>query len=204
MPNLPLAEAFRYLLSGFVLLLYLTAYDPCLTQTLITTLGEVGLVGATLAAGAMLYVPYRGLLYNLFGLRAQDWCRRKSLSYRQYLKELHPELSSSQVMQLYILIRQKLLVDETKARIIPAANVHYAYLAGLLAIPFACVAPWPQRCIFVFLILALLPGAFLYDRRFEDEETAFVLLIPKHKIHHMAAKLRPQPRGSAAGSGAHE
>ena len=174
MPNITIAEAFRYLLSGFIGFLYLFICDPEWGKIVFDTLGNIGLVGTALAVGTLLYVCYRSLLYNKWVILFQDVIPGKG-TYRSYLRQRYGKynLSRSDAVQLYIVIRDTELCKKNKSALIPAANVHYTYLAGFMAIPFAAISHHydkPTEWIFYIFIVVFLVSAFLFDRRFEREE----------------------------------
>ena len=66
MPNVTIAEAFRYLLYSFIGFLYLLICDPEWAKTVLDTTGDIGFVGIALAIGALLYVCYRRNIPYLF------------------------------------------------------------------------------------------------------------------------------------------
>lgn len=192
MPTLSLAEAFRYLLSGLVGLLYLLVYDREQAQNIVNAVGVVGLLGAALPAGVLLYVSYRAFLYNVPVVWLQDVFRRSSNSHRTYLMRQYG-ISRREAVRLYTAIRDTEFKDFYPSVAVPAAQVHYTYLASFLAIPFAVLAAFEGRCYMAIFFggasVVLFCAAFLYDRRFEDEELILLLQVAPEKVNAAVLKV---------------
>lgn len=201
MQNLTLNQAFRYLLSGFITLLFLLIYDSSLAACVYNNVGPIGAVGVSLAVGALLYTIYRPLIYNWLIVWLQDRCRNKANpSYRFYLREVlknwYPNLSTTKVVQLYVLLRRdKELEKRYYAAAVPAGNVHYAYMASFLSISFLILSFFyrkPNTRMFIYITPLLFVGAFLFDRRLEQEETSLLRTIPIKDIKRTADMLFSQ------------
>lgn len=202
MPTLSLAEALRYLLAGLLGLLYLLIYDREQAKAIVDAVGIVGLLGAALPAGVLLYVLYRALLYNVPLVWLQDVLRRRTtISYRTFLMQRY-QIDRWDAVRLYVAIRDAEFKDYYPSVAVPAAHVHYAYLASFLAIPFAVHAAVSGRrsmvAFFGVATVVLFCAAFLYDRRFEDEELMLLLRVAPEKLDAAAQTVQGTPRPKSA------
>lgn len=204
MPQLNLADTFRYLTAGLLGLLYLLVYDSLKAKNIVDAVGVMGLFGATLASGVLFYVVYRALLYNTLIVSLQDRVRRvtKTDSYRTWLMHRF-DITQRDAVRLYIAIRDAEFKEQYTSAAVPAAHVHYAYIGGLLAFPFALLSYLSGRhdnlAGFGVTGVVVFISAFLYDRRFEDEELMLLLNVGEDKIDVAAKRLlNAEPRAPNA------
>ena len=138
-PKLNLAEAFRYLLPGSVLIIYVYLWDPNYFESnKLSKLPEYIAILATLLIGTFIFQIYRNLFYQSVIYRAQDvyfkWSKKDN--YRTLLINRYDKykLTSVEAGNLYLSIRERFLSDEYKIMTIQAPLIHLMYISGFMAI----------------------------------------------------------------------
>lgn len=202
MKEFSLSEALRYVTAGFVFLSCLWSYAPDRAAALIQVLGSVGIVGFSLAFGAVLYPVYRGLAYNWLMPFVQDLFRRKSNSYRTYLHREYGVQKKRDATRLYVNLRDRDLLKEHRAVDTSIANVHLGYVSALILIAFciASVAARKPELVSEFGLAAALvfAGTFAFERRLQSDECDRLRQkCDTLAVRDMAAKLGIDLRPSA-------
>ena len=189
-PKLNLAEAFRYLLPGSVLIIYVYLWDPNYFESnKLSKLPEYIAILATLLIGTFIFQIYRNLFYQSVIYRAQDvyfkWSKKDN--YRTLLINRYDKykLTSVEAGNLYLSIRERFLSDEYKIMTIQAPLIHLMYISGFMAIFFAIICKSPEcfskSYLFSIMALILLASAFFSDKRFEHYEYLMLNALIKRK-----------------------
>jgi hypothetical protein len=182
MEKITTQDALRYVMTGFALLLFLFVWDPEATENLINKLGPVGIVACAISIGALIYVIYRALVYNIMIVWLQDKFRsKKNPNYRTFLKEKYNLNTTEEARQLYVYLRDKHFRDRAPTVRTTFAGIHYAYMVGLIGIVFTAAAPFFCRGQLIKLYLPFslvtLFAAFIFDRRGETDEYLALLSL---------------------------
>jgi len=180
---------------GFAILGYQYYWDAIETKAMVEKLTIVGATVVSLSVGTLLYILYRGLIYNSFITRIQDIFRTKhgSPNYRTYFKSEF-KLKGDEPRQLHDFIMQKHLSKKIESYRSYFAGIHYVYMVGLIGLAYGVASLiidgkeslfWSY---FSFSCLILL-GGFFADRRAETDEYLLLKSIGKTKIENAKKEL---------------
>jgi hypothetical protein len=195
MKDFSLAEALRYVTAGFTFLVCLHVYSPKAAADVVKGIGEIGVLGMSLAFGAVAYPVYRGLFYNKLMTALQDHWPSSRLNYRRWVARNWPDLDDDERYQVWLALRSgdKTLADGHKASDASIANVHVGYMSAIVILGFA-VASFMTGSRFNGLWLLIVfgvtfCGTFAFHRRFEADELGRLLRMSREDIEKITKPL---------------
>jgi hypothetical protein len=191
--SLTLADALRYFLSGVLVLVYWWVFDRPGVEAILEGRESTVVASVALAGSAIAYIVYRVLVYSFIVL-CQDVFRRRTDNYRTLLRKrygLSRSLSRQQAERLYVAILREQHIEPPGSTLV--GSLHFAYIAGLAALPFAvasgCSARYSLSVGFAALAIVILVATFLLDRRTEDRELDSLRLVNENEMNRIACTL---------------
>lgn len=197
MEDSSLANAMRYMFPGVVTYSYLYVSDSSVIKGLNDSFGTFETTISLVVLGSIIYLIYRPLFYDGIIVRLQDKFRLNSDNYRTFLKKRY-NLNTYMAKRFFIKIRDKYLKDHYSEDMkILASGIHFIYIAGIVAMPFAI---WRGMAydynlaviFFLFALLFMLSG-FLLDRYYEDRELDLLLDLGNAKLDSEFSSNNPAP-----------
>lgn len=199
MEDLSLANAMRYMFPGVVTYSYFYVSDSSVIKGLNDSFGTFGTTISSVVLGSIIYLIYRSLFYDMIIVRLQDKFRLRlnSDNYRTFLKKRY-NLNTYMAQHFFIKIRDKYLKDHYSEDMkIHASGIHFIYIAGIVAIPFAIWRgmAYDYNLAITFFLFAsiLMSSGFLLDMYYEDRELDLLRDLGNAKLDSEFSSNNPAP-----------